>query len=55
MDGKEHKSQLQLFEGRKIRTVWDEEAQEWFFPLGEAFEEISAGILENFGFYNVNP
>lgn len=28
MDGKEIKSQLQLFEGRKVRTVWDEEAQE---------------------------
>lgn len=25
------------------------------FTLGEAFEEISAGILENFGLYNVNP
>ena len=33
MDGKELKSQLQLFEGRKVRTVWDEEAQEWFFSV----------------------
>ena len=24
-------------------------------PLGEAFEEISAGILENFGLNDVNP
>ena len=29
----EHKSQLQLFEGRKVRTVWDEDAQEWFFSV----------------------
>lgn len=33
MDGKELKSQLQLFEGRKVRTGWDEEAQEWFFSV----------------------
>lgn len=33
MDGKELKSQLQLFEGRKVRTVWDEETQEWFFSV----------------------
>ena len=33
MDTIEYKSQLQLFEGRKVRTVWDEEAQEWFFSV----------------------
>ena len=33
MDGKELKSQLQLFEGRKVRTVWNEEVQEWFFSV----------------------
>ena len=33
MDVKEHKSQLQIFEGRKVRTVWDEDAQEWFFSV----------------------
>ncbi len=33
MEAKEHKSQLQLFEGRKVRTVWNEEAQEWFFSV----------------------
>lgn len=30
---KNEKSQLQLFEGLKVRTVWDEEAQEWFFSV----------------------
>jgi hypothetical protein len=24
---------MQLFEGRKVRTVWGEEAQEWFFSV----------------------
>ncbi len=33
MEGKELKSQLQLFEGCKVRTAWDEEAQEWFFSV----------------------
>ena len=33
MDGKELKSQLQLFEGCKVRTAWDEEAQAWFFSV----------------------
>ena len=33
MGSKEHKSQLQLFEGRKVRTVWNEEVQEWFFSV----------------------
>ena len=33
MENKEHESQMQLFEGRKVRTLWDEEAQEWFFSV----------------------
>ena len=33
MEAMEHKSQLQLFEGRKVRTVWNEEVQEWFFSV----------------------
>ena len=33
MEKKNNKSQLQLFEGRKVRTVWDEEVQEWFFSV----------------------
>ncbi len=27
------KEQLKIFENKKIRTAWDEELQEWFFPL----------------------
>lgn len=33
MGSKEHKSQLQIFEGFKVRTVWDDDAQEWFFSV----------------------
>lgn len=24
---------IQLFEDRKIRTAWDEEQEEWYFPF----------------------
>ena len=33
MGSKEHKSQLQIFEGFKVRTVWNDDAQEWFFSV----------------------
>ena len=33
MENKEHESQMQLFEGRKVRTLWDEEAQVWLFSV----------------------
>ena len=33
MENKELESQMQLFEGCKVRTMWDEEAQEWFFSV----------------------
>ena len=33
MEKKDDKSLLQLFEGRKVRTVWGEEAQVWFFSV----------------------
>lgn len=29
----EHKLQIPQFEGRKVRTVWNEEKQEWFFSV----------------------
>ena len=33
MENKVLESQMRLFEGRKVRTLWDEEAQEWFFSV----------------------
>lgn len=26
---------LQSFEGRKVRTVWDDVAQEWYFSVAD--------------------
>ena len=33
MGSKELKCQLQIFEGFKVRAVWDDDAQEWFFSV----------------------
>ena len=44
MDGKELKSQLQLFEGRKVRTVWDEEVQEWFFSVVDVVAVLTDSV-----------
>lgn len=41
MEKKNEKSQLQLFEGLKVRTVWDEEAQEWFFSVVDVVVELT--------------
>ena len=27
------KEQIQIFEGRNVRTVWDDEKEEWFFSV----------------------
>ena len=35
MDQDERVQQLQIFEGRKVRTVWDESAQEWYFSVAD--------------------
>ena len=33
MENMEHKSHMQLIEGRKVRTVWNEVVQEWFLSV----------------------
>ena len=30
-----------LFEDRKIRTVWDDEAEEWFFSIIDVVEALT--------------
>ena len=29
----EENNNIQLFENKRIRTAWDEEAQEWYFSV----------------------
>ena len=35
------KSQIQLFEERKVRTVWDEESEEWYFSIIDVVEVLT--------------
>ena len=35
------KHQIQLFEEKKVRTVWDEELQEWFFSVADVVEVLT--------------
>jgi hypothetical protein len=32
---------LQIFEGRKVRTVWDESAQEWYFSVADVVSVLT--------------
>lgn len=35
------KEQIQLFEEKKIRTVWDDEKEEWFFSVVDVVEVLT--------------
>ena len=35
------KSQIQLFEEKKVRTVWDEENEEWCFSIVDVVEVLT--------------
>ena len=35
------KHQIQLFEEKKVRTVWDEELQEWFFSVVDIVQVLT--------------
>ena len=35
------KSQIQLFEEKKVRTVWDEENEEWYFSIVDVVEVLT--------------
>lgn len=38
------KYQIQLFEEKKVRTVWDEELQEWFFSVADVVEVLTDSV-----------
>ena len=38
------KHQIQLFEEKKVRTVWDEELQEWFFSVTDVVEVLTDSV-----------
>lgn len=35
------KEQIQLFEDRKVRTVWDEEQEKWYFSIVDVVEVLT--------------
>ncbi len=35
---------IQLFEDKRIRTAWDEEKQEWFFPIVDVIAVLTQSI-----------
>ena len=41
------KQTLQIFEDRKIRTVWDSEQEKWYFSIVDVIEVIL--LRENIG------
>lgn len=38
------KHQIQLFEEKKVRTVWDDELQEWFFSVADVVEVLTDSL-----------
>ena len=35
------KQSLQIFEDRKIRTVWDDEQEKWYFSIVDTVETLT--------------
>ncbi len=38
------KESIQLFEERQVRTVWDEEKEEWFFSVVDAVAVLTDSV-----------
>ena len=38
------KEQIQLFEEKKVRTVWDDEKEEWFFSVVDVVEVLILSV-----------
>ena len=37
----EENNNIQLFENKRIRTAWDEEAQEWYFSVVDVIDVLT--------------
>jgi hypothetical protein len=42
--GKNMKDKIQLFENRKIRALWDENAEKWWFSVVDIISALTASI-----------
>ncbi len=36
-----HEQQIQLFEDRKVRTVWDSEQEKWYFSIVDVIQVLT--------------
>ena len=39
------KNQIKLFEGQKVRSVWDEKQEEWYFSVIDIVAILTEQIL----------
>ncbi len=39
-DTMSHEQQIQLFEDRKVRTVWDSEQEKWYFSIVDVIQVL---------------
>lgn len=40
-DAMSHEQQIQLFEDRKVRTVWDSEQEKWYFSIVDVIQVLT--------------
>lgn len=40
-DAMSHEQQIQLFEDRKVRTVWDSEREKWYFSIVDVIQVLT--------------
>ena len=38
------KQAIQLFEERKVRTVWDDRSEEWYFAVSDVVEVLTDSV-----------
>ena len=38
------KQSIQLFEQKKVRTVWDDEQEKWFFSVADVVEVLTGSV-----------
>ncbi len=38
------KQEIQLFESKKVRTVWDSETEQWYFSVVDVVEVLTDSV-----------
>ena len=45
------KQEIQLFNDRKIRTVWDDKEEKWYFSIVDVIEVLTGDDPDNLKYY----